>query len=168
MSVISSWRRSHYFGDFTHEFVPSPSIWCATSDIFSWMELPGGGQAPLRPTLQVCSTALRNSHRIKTKPSLKVQVGTQVFSLPALLTSQIQVSVYYSVCPHVFSALIRNALLFIGVRLCSSTYCFPLGFCLGWWFCCFFRDTVLLKYETCNLLVRFLSVHHSGLLWMEL
>lgn len=69
MSVISSWRWSHYFGDFTHEFVPSPSIWCATSDVFSCMELPGGGQAPLRPTLQVCSTALQKSHRIKTKPS---------------------------------------------------------------------------------------------------
>lgn len=39
-------------------FVPSPAISSATSDVFSCMELPGGGQAPTRHKVQACCMAV--------------------------------------------------------------------------------------------------------------
>lgn len=139
MSVISSWRCSPNFEDFTHHSVLSSAIWSATSDC---LELPGSGKAPPRPTIQACSMAfyclvsqvsgqfpfillsqkscffLWKSPRTKSKtsPASTGRLGPKCFLSQPCSLSQIQASLKF-LPPSIFRSW-KPSVLFSGITLC--------------------------------------------------
>lgn len=109
-----------------------PATWSATSDVFSCMELPRGGQVLPRPTIQACSTAFyclvlqvagqfpfpllsqkgcffpRKSHRIKSKTSPENAGWDPGVSSPSPARF-CKFRLLCNFCPHLFSVLGKQA-----------------------------------------------------------